>query len=82
MIVIPYSEKSIMITFKQFVMNEENAAGDGGVFGSAASMGHGGDVGNTDFYAPGAAFLAKPLFKIKGKKNKILVQRRSLFKYF
>jgi len=84
MIVIPYSEKSIMMTYKQFVMKEENMAGDGGVFGSAASMGHGGDVGNSDFYAPGVAYLPKPLFKAKGKKgkNKILVQRRNTFKYF
>lgn len=75
-----------MITFKQFVLKEENTAGAGGVFGDAPSMGYGGAVGNTDFYAPGDTRIPSPLGvkKIKNKKikPKILVQRRSLFKYF
>ena len=75
-----------MITFKQYVLKEDNTAGAGGVFGTAPSMGHGGDVGNTDFYAPGDMRIPSPLGakKVKNKKNKskIVVQRRSLFKYF
>lgn len=32
-------------------LTEDNLAGAGGVFGDAESMGHGGAIGNTDFYA-------------------------------
>jgi hypothetical protein len=32
------------------VLLEDMAAGDGGVFGSADSMGHGGAIGKSDFY--------------------------------
>lgn len=32
-----------------------NAAGGGGVFGAGDSFDHGGDVGNSDFYAKGSA---------------------------
>lgn len=76
-----------MKTFREFVMQEDNAAGAGGVFGDAPSMGHGGEVGNSDFYAPGdarvPAFLGATLVGKKGKKKRVpLVQRRSLFKYF
>ena len=78
-----------MKTFKQFILDEDvaagagNAAGAGGVFGDAPSMGHGGDFGNSDFYAPGTAVIPKVLgAKRKGRKKKILVQRRNLFKYF
>ena len=76
-----------MKTFKQFVQEDigaGNAAGAGGVFGDAPSMGHGGAVGNSDFYAPGDARVPFALGakRIKGKKKKILVQRRPLFKYF
>jgi len=75
------------MTFKEFIMREDNTAGAGGVFGDAPSMGHGGDFGNTDFYAPGdmripVALGGKVKIKGKGKKKKILVQRRNLFKYF
>lgn len=70
-----------MKSFKQFVL-EINAAGAGGVFGDAPSMGHGGAVGNTDFYAPGDTRIPSPLGAKKvGKKKKIVVQRRSLSKY-
>lgn len=41
-----------MITFKDFVV-EINASGEGGVFGGGDSFSHGGNVGNTDFYAAG-----------------------------
>jgi len=34
-------------------LTEDNLAGAGGVFGDAESMGHGGAIGNTDFYAKG-----------------------------
>lgn len=68
---------------------EDNAAGAGGVFGDAPSMGHGGDVGNTDFYAPGTAVIPYAIgakaVKGKGKKGKkkikIPIQRRT-FTYF
>lgn len=29
---------------------EDNASGAGGVFGSGTSFGHGGDIGNSDFW--------------------------------
>jgi hypothetical protein len=50
-------------------------------------MGHGGAVGNSDFYAPGDTripkFLGATVVGKKGKKKRVpLVQRRSLFKYF
>ena len=68
-----------MITFTEFVLREVNAAGAGGVFGNAPSMGHGGAVGNSDFYAPGTAVIPVALgAKKTGKKNKIVVQRRPL----
>jgi len=68
-----------MRTFKQFVYNEDNVAGAGGVFGTASSMGHGGAFGNSDFYAPGDTRIPTPLGAKKvGKKKKIVVQRRPL----
>ena len=44
-------------------LNEDNIAGGGGVFGDTESMGHGGAVGNTDFYARGDNRIPK------GSKN-------------
>jgi len=35
------------------IIEEDNTAGDGGVFGVGPSFGHGGDFGNSDFYATG-----------------------------
>ena len=68
------------ITFKEYV-NEMNTAGSGGVFGNAPSMGHGGAVGNSDFYAPGDTRIPIALGAKKiGKKRKIAVQRRPLIK--
>lgn len=49
---------------------EDMAAGAGGVFGDTASMGHGGDFGNTDFYAPGDARIPKGGKKKQKKKKK------------
>ena len=49
---------------------EDMGAGAGGVFGSAPSMGHGGDVGNTDFYAPGDTRIPKGGKKKQKKKKK------------
>jgi len=71
-----------MKTFKDFV-KEDNSVG-GGALGSAAAVGHGGSVGNTDFYAPGDARVPVALGakKTKKGKTKIVVQRRSAFKYF
>ena len=72
-----------MRSFKQFV---EDVSVGGGALGPAAAAGHGGDVGNTDFFAPGDARIPYAIGskKIKGKsgKTKILVQRRNTFKYF
>ena len=59
-------------------LKEMNVAGAGGVFGDAPSMGHGGAVGNTDFYnsnstiiptGPGKSSESKK-DKKKKKKNK------------
>jgi hypothetical protein len=36
-------------------LTEDNLSGAGGVFGDADSMGHGGAIGMTDFYASGDA---------------------------
>lgn len=74
-----------MKTFKEFVIQEDNTAGAGGVFGNAPSMGFGGEVGNTDFYAPEDSripFTMGGKIKGKSKKKKILVQQRTKFKYF
>lgn len=79
-----------MKTFKEFVVQEDNTAGAGGVFGDAGSMGYGGAVGNTDFYAPtdsripsilGAKKVVKGKGKNKSKKLKIPIQTRT-FTYF
>lgn len=49
---------------------ENNAAGAGGVFGDAGSMGHGGALSPmTDFYAPGDARNVFGL-GVKSKKSK------------
>jgi hypothetical protein len=66
-------------SFKQFV-EEMNMAGEGGVFGPGVTS-HGGDVGNTDFYAPGDMRIPVALGAKKvGKKRKIVVQRRPQIK--
>lgn len=77
--------------FKQ-LLDEDMTAGAGGVFGDAPSMGHGGAVGNTDFYATGDMRTPKGGKKKarKRKKNKktkdvgvdmlIQTQRRPLIK--
>ncbi len=50
---------------------ENNAAGAGGVFGDAPSMGHGGaDTPATDFYAPGDMRTPKGGKKSSYKKPK------------
>ena len=68
---------------------EDNTAGAGGVFGDVPSMGHGGSVGNSDFYAPGTAIvpyaIGAKVVKGKGKRGKkkikIPIQKRT-FTYF
>lgn len=67
-----------MKTFKEFVYQEDVSVG-GGVLGPAAAAGHGGAVGNSDWYAPGDTRIPKVLGakKVKGKKSKVLVQRRN-----
>lgn len=71
-----------MITFKKYIelVKEDNISGDGGSFGSAPSFGHGGDIGNNDFYATGYSGIPyvmgsprrkkKRKTKIKNRKNK------------
>ena len=68
-----------MKTFKEFVYQEDVSVG-GGALGSAAAAGHGGAVGNSDWYAPGDARIPKILGakRAKGKKSKVLVQRRNI----
>jgi hypothetical protein len=68
-----------MKTFKEFVYQEDVSIG-GGALGPAAAAGHGGAVGNSDWYAPGDARIPKALGakKVKGKKTKVLVQRRNI----
>lgn len=76
--------------FKQ-LLDEDMIAGAGGVFGDAPSMGHGGAVGNTDFYATGDMRIPTGGKKKKKKTNKkktkdvgvnmlIPTQRRPLIK--
>ena len=58
----------------------EDVSVGGGALGPAAAAGHGGAVGNSDFYAPGDTRIPVVLgaSKKKHKKSKILVQRRPL----
>jgi hypothetical protein len=70
-----------MKTFKKFI--EEDVSVGGGALGPAAATGHGGSVGNTDWYAPGDArihtVLGAKTVKKKGKKKTVFpIQRRSL----
>ena len=70
--------------FKTF-FNEDSTVGAGSL-GTAAAIGHGGDVPNTDFYAKGDSRIPKVLgAKRKGKrkgkrKSKTPMQRRSFTK--
>ena len=63
-----------MITFREYVklIREDNVAAGGGVFGDGPSFGHGGAVGNSDFYAPGDARIPFALgyFSRQGKLRK------------
>jgi len=51
-------------------LQEDNSAGAGGVFGDAPSMGHGGAVGNSDFYNTGSAIIPQGPKKKKKEKSK------------
>ena len=70
--------------FKTF-FNEDSTVGAGSL-GTAAAIGHGGDVPNTDFYAKGDNRIPKVLgAKRKGRrkgkrKSKTPMQRRSFTK--
>jgi len=76
-----------MITFKQYIEEENVAGGAGSVFGPGTS----GPVGsfgnqfpsqNDKAYAPGDARIPKILgAKKKKKKDKFLIQRRTLAKF-
>lgn len=59
------------MNFNQLVkyILEDNASGGGGVFGGGESFGHGGDVGNSDFWNTGDARIPFVLgtFKRSGK---------------
>lgn len=63
-----------MITFREYVnlIKEDNVAAGGGVFGDGPSFGHGGAVGNSDFYAPGDARIPFGIgyFSRQGKLRK------------
>lgn len=63
---------------KQFIkhLTENNAAGAGGVFGDAGSMGFGGAIHSSDFYAPGD--MRTPLGGKKGPKKTRKKQKKSL----
>jgi hypothetical protein len=50
------------------VLSDSNSAGAGGAFGDGESMGHGGAIGMTDFYATGDNRL--PLGGKKKKRKK------------
>ena len=52
------------------ILNEDMAAGDGGVFGSGSTTGQGGAFGNSDFYAPGDNRMPKILGTSKKKPKK------------
>ena len=64
-----------MKNFKNYLL-EINAASSGGVFGGGDSFGHGGLVGNFDFYAGGDSRIPQILGtfsragKVAKKKNK------------
>ena len=60
-----------MITFKKYIelVKEDNISGSGGSFGSAPSFGHGGDIGNNDFYATGYSGIPY-IMGIGSKKRK------------
>lgn len=80
-----------MITFKEYVqlIREDNVAGGGGVFGDGPSFGHGGAVGNSDFYASGDAripfalgyFSRQGKLKKKKRKKKRRTRRRKTRKH-
>lgn len=56
--------------FKRMLI-EDMTSGTGGAFGDAGSMGFGGAVGNTDFYAPGDMRIPTPGKEMrKSKKSK------------
>jgi hypothetical protein len=66
-----------MITFKKYIelIKEDNISGGGGSFGDAPSFGHGGDIGNNDFYATGYSGIPYVMgmsrrVKRKSKKRK------------
>lgn len=64
-----------MITFKKYIelIKEDNISGSGGSFGDAPSFGHGGEIGNNDFYATGYSgipYVMGMSRRVKGKKRK------------
>ena len=66
------------LEFKR-VLEEDMAAGDGGVFGGGDSFGHGGAFGTTDFYAPGdyrtPMYLGAVVRRRKPKRKKATKRR-------
>jgi hypothetical protein len=73
-----------MITFREYVelIREDNEAAGGGVFGDGPSFGHGGAVGNSDFYAPGDARIPFALgyFSRQGKLRKKKRKKKRKYK--
>lgn len=70
----------MVVTFKEFIIKEDNVSGGGGVFGNADSFDKGGSFGNVDFYAPGTAiiphFLGSYTRKGKLKKSRKKTKKR------
>jgi hypothetical protein len=62
------------MNFNQLVkyILEDNASGGGGVFGGGESFGHGGDIGNSDFWNTGDARIPFVIgtFKRNGRVKK------------
>jgi len=62
------------MNFNQLVkyILEDNTSGGGGVFGGGESFGHGGDIGNSDFWNTGDARIPFVIgtFKRSGKVKK------------
>lgn len=64
-----------LISLEKQLKKENNMAGPGGVFGGTTA--HGGDVGTTDWYAPGDIRIPTGPKKGKKKNKKFPIQRRT-----
>lgn len=62
--------------FKRMLI-EDMTAGAGGAFGDTGSMGFGGAIGNTDFYAPGDMRIPTPGKKTRKSKKPKKKERKN-----